>query len=89
MSASNCFKLELEAISSVSVAHKVNAERVVYYREKASNMYPVLFYSISWTLAEVHNTISKPLTMLFTKGRSLTDQCRALYTTEIKVGPHA
>lgn len=33
---------------------QVNAERVVYYRERASNMYPVLFYSLSWTLAEVH-----------------------------------
>jgi hypothetical protein len=33
---------------------QVNAERVVYYRERASNMYPVFFYSLSWTLAEVH-----------------------------------
>lgn len=36
-----------------NVIPQVNAERVVYYRERASNMYPVLFYSMSWTLAEI------------------------------------
>lgn len=47
------FCIECYVVIFVSI-DKVNAERVVYYRERASNMYPVLYYSISWTLAEVH-----------------------------------
>ncbi|KAL3683081.1 hypothetical protein R1sor_001103 [Riccia sorocarpa] len=36
-----------------NVIPQVNAERPVYYRERASNMYSLLLYNLSWTLAEI------------------------------------
>ncbi|KAL2652756.1 hypothetical protein R1flu_020884 [Riccia fluitans] len=36
-----------------NVIPQVNAERPVYYRERASNMYSLLLYNMSWTLAEI------------------------------------
>lgn len=42
-----------QIINANNVIPQVNAERPLFYREKAAQMYPSALYSISWGLAEV------------------------------------